>query len=90
MPYNETRTEASGSGRVKHDRRHPDRIDMDKNLKKYLRMGAMGVSVANGYWASMTQPAQSTTLWSPALLAMLSVWVCYFCVAWLMQGMRSK
>jgi hypothetical protein len=62
---------------------------MYKNRKKYLRMGAMGVSVANGYWASMTQPTHGA-LWSPALLAMLSVWACYFCVAWLMQGMRSK
>jgi hypothetical protein len=62
---------------------------MYKNRKKYLRMTALGASVANGYLALMTQSPQSSA-WSPALLAMLSVWVCYFSVGWLLQGMRSK
>ncbi|MDB5050782.1 MAG: hypothetical protein JWO30_3853 [Fibrobacteres bacterium] len=62
---------------------------MYKNRKKYLRTVAMGASLANGYWASITQSGHGAN-WSPVVLAMLSVWVCYFSVAWLVEGMRSK
>ncbi|HKP96193.1 MAG TPA: hypothetical protein VJ385_10585 [Fibrobacteria bacterium] len=49
----------------------------------------MGASLANGYWASVTQSGHGME-WPPVILAMLSVWVCYFSLAWLAQGMRSK
>ena len=62
---------------------------MYKNRKKYLRTAAMGASLANGYWASVTQSGHGME-WPPVILAMLSVWVCYFSLAWLAQGMRSK
>ena len=64
---------------------------MYKNRKKHLRTAAIGAALANGYWASVTQSqsghaANGVTV----LLAMASVMACYFCLAWLVQGMRSK
>jgi hypothetical protein len=64
-------------------------MDMYKNRKKFMRTAAMGVSLANGYWASLTQTGGDAN-WTPVALAVLSVWVCYFSVAWLLEGMRSK
>lgn len=63
---------------------------MLKNGKKNLRMLAIGASLANGYWASLTQSANGVTSWSPVLMAMAAVWASYFSLTWLMQGMRSK
>ena len=63
---------------------------MHKNRKKYLRMLAMGASLANGYWASVTQTGPGGAGLSPALLAIVSVWVCYFSLGWLVEGMKSK
>jgi hypothetical protein len=48
------------------------------------------LSLANGCWASLTQNGQGGTDWSPAVLAMLSVWACYFSIVWLAGGMRSR
>ena len=67
------------------------RVQMDKNRKKYLRTSAMGISMVNGYWASLTQTGSDANwTWTPVALAILSVWVCYFSVAWLLEGMRSR
>ncbi|MDQ3000546.1 MAG: hypothetical protein M3Y08_04715 [Fibrobacterota bacterium] len=67
------------------------RVQMYKNRKKYLLTAAMGISMANGYWASLTQNGSDTNwTWTPVVLAVLSVWVCYFSVAWLLEGMRSR
>lgn len=62
---------------------------MSKNGKKYLRTLALVASVANGAWASMAEGGHGAS-WSPAIMAMVSVWACYFSVAWLAEGMRSK
>lgn len=53
-------------------------------------MLAVGASLANGYWASVTQSANGGGGLSPVLMAMISVWAGYFSLTWLMQGMRSK
>lgn len=51
----------------------------------------MGISMVNGYWASLTQTGNDANwTWTPVALAILSVWVCYFSVAWLLEGMRSR
>lgn len=63
---------------------------MHKNRKKYLRTVAIGLSLANGCWASLMPSGNGEAAWSPAVLAMLSVWACYFSVTWLFGGMRSK
>jgi len=63
---------------------------MLKNGKKNLRMLAIGASLANGYWASLTQTGTHGASWSPVLMAMAAVWAGYFSLAWLAQGMRSK
>ena len=64
---------------------------MYKNRKKIFRTCAIGAALANGYWASLTQShgGHAAGL-SPVLMAMASVLVCYFSLAWLFQGMRSK
>jgi hypothetical protein len=62
---------------------------MLKNGKRNLRLVAIGASLANGYWASLTQSGAGAS-WSPVLMAMVSVWAGYFSLTWLMQGMRSK
>jgi hypothetical protein len=64
---------------------------MYKSRKKFFRTCAIGAALANGYWASVTQShgANAAGL-SAALMAIASVLVCYFSLAWLFQGMRSK
>lgn len=67
------------------------RVQMYKNRKKYLVISAMGISMANGYWASLTQNgSDGNGSLTPVIFAVLSVWVCYFSVTWLLQGMRSR
>ncbi len=64
---------------------------MYKNRKKYLRTGAVGAALANGYWASLTQNhGGHASGMMPVLMGMASVMACYFSVAWLVEGMRSK
>jgi ABC-type transporter Mla maintaining outer membrane lipid asymmetry permease subunit MlaE len=60
------------------------------NGKKYLIVLVVLVSLANGYWASLTQGGNGRPEGSPVLLSMLSVWACYFTITWLFTGMRSK
>jgi hypothetical protein len=64
---------------------------MYKNRKKHLRIAAIAASLANGYWAFLTQTngGQGADL-APVLMSVASVWVCYFSLAWLFAGMRSK
>ena len=63
---------------------------MLKNGKRNLRLLAIGASLINGYWASLTQAGNPGTSWSPVVMAMVSVWAGYFSLSWLLQGMRSK
>jgi hypothetical protein len=63
---------------------------MSNKGKKNLRLLAMGVSMANGYWASLTQAGSGLRGATPVLLAMASVWAGYLSLAWLIQGMRSR
>lgn len=63
---------------------------MLKSGKRNVRMLAAGVSLANGYWASLAQGGNGAREAAPVLLAVASVWAGYFSLAWLLQGMRSK
>jgi hypothetical protein len=63
---------------------------MYKSSKKFFRTCAIGAALANGYWASVTQSRGGHEGLTPMLMAMASVLVCYFSLAWLFQGMRSK
>jgi hypothetical protein len=60
-----------------------------RNGKKYLRTMAVGASLANGYWASLTQAGGRGDL-MPVALAVASVLAGYFSLTWLFDGMRSK
>lgn len=60
------------------------------NGKKYLMVMVFVVSLANGYWASLTQGGSGHAQGSPVLLSMISVWACYFAVSWLFAGMRAE
>jgi hypothetical protein len=62
---------------------------MNKNRKKVMRTAAIVASVANGCWASVTEAGHGTN-WSPVILAVMSVWVGYFALTWLAEGMKSK
>lgn len=64
---------------------------MYKNRKKFFRTCAIGAALANGYWASVTQSHGSHAAGlTPVLMSVASVLVCYYSLAWLFQGMRSK
>ncbi|GEM_PF-6137054 len=58
------------------------------NSKKYLIGTVVALSLANGYWAFLTQAGSGRLEKSPVLLSMLSVWACYFTVTWLFAGMK--
>lgn len=62
---------------------------MQGKLKKHMRTAALVVSLANGCWASLTQGDHGALL-SPAIPAILSVWVGYFSLSWLIKGIRSR
>lgn len=64
---------------------------MYKNRKKFFRTCAIGAALANGYWASVTQTHGGDAAGLiPVLMSVASVLVCYYSLAWLFQGMRSK
>ncbi len=64
---------------------------MLKNSRKNIRLVAVAASLANGYWAWLTQTntGHGPAL-TPVVMGMVSVWAVYFSLAWLLQGMRSK
>jgi hypothetical protein len=60
------------------------------NWKKYLLGTVVTLSLANGYWASLTQGVSGKLDGAAVVMSMLSVWACYFTISWLFTGMRSK
>ncbi len=59
-----------------------------KSGKNLAKLATAGVSLANGLWASLAQgPGHASP--APVLMAVAAVWVGYFSLAWLFQGMRS-
>lgn len=63
---------------------------MTRNFKRYMRNAAGIASLANGYWAFQMQNGNDQNNWLSVFGAMLSAWLCYFCVVWLVEGLRSK
>ena len=64
---------------------------MLKSGKSIARTVAAGASLANGLWAALAQgtAAQGHAAAVPVLLSVAAVWVGYFSLSWLFQGMRS-
>jgi len=63
---------------------------MTRTLKKYMRNAAGLISLANGYWAFQVQSGTNDAEWAAILGAISASWVCYFCLVWLFEGLRSK
>lgn len=62
---------------------------MRSGLKKKMRSAAGLASLLNGLWAYQVQEGNPTVDFLPVATAVLAVWVCYFSIAWILQGMRS-
>jgi hypothetical protein len=62
---------------------------MTRNFKKYLRNFVAVASLANGYW-SFQIAGKDHNYWLPVIGSMLSMWVFYFSIMWLVEGLRSK